>query len=735
MNNNKLYKLLDWSKINKIIYSECDNPHEILGPHVFGNHVLFQFFYPGAVSAKLRIMNSRKDHPMQMISEEGYFALLLPSKDMGEYHYVVKDGLNKELLILDAYRHEPLITTKDTNKFKNGIHYEIYNKLGAHPCELDGDDGTYFAVWAPNAMRVSVVGDFNRWDGRAHQMRRLWDSGIFEVFVPQAMVGMNYKFEIKTASGLTYLKADPYANYSELRPNSASVIEDIEDFIWKDDKFIANRHLFQNLNAPINVFELYLGTFCEGKNENSYPNYRNIAPKLIEYVKKMNYTHVQLMPIMEHPYDASWGYQVIGYYAPTSRYGTPDDFMYFVNELHKAGIGVIMDWVPAHFPKDGHGLSDFDGTCLYEHLDPRQSEQVFWGTKIFNYSRPEVSNYLLANALFWIEKYHIDGLHVGAVASMLYLDYGKSEGEWIANIYGGNENLDAKEFLKHLNSIIKKRNPGVITIAEDISAYPLVTADLSEGGLGFDLKWNSSFTNDYFKFIGYDTSVRYQNQNELLFSTIYAYSENFILPFSHDDVVHGKGSVAFKMPGNIEEKFANLRLTMAYRMMHPGKKLVFMGQDMGEMDEWNEKKILKWNLLDYPMHKGINSLCKDLNALYKEDDALYYYDVSKEGFEWINAIATENTCLSFVRKGKEEHECLLITINLSDKGKTFRMGVPYAGEAYELINTDQKKYGGSGVSNQGTLITENITCDDKTYSLELTLAPCSLAILRLKKID
>jgi len=735
MNNNKLYKLLDWSKINKIIYSECDNPHEILGPHVIGNQVLFQLFYPGAVSAKLRIMNGRVDYPMQMISEEGYFAVLLPIKEMGEYRYVVKDGLNKELLVLDAYRHTPLITEKDTNKFKNGIHYEIYNKLGAHPCVIDGDEGTYFAVWAPNAMRVSVVGDFNLWDGRAHQMRRLWDSGIFEIFIPQAMVGMNYKFEIKTSAGMIYLKADPYANYSELRPNSASVIEDIEGFLWKDDKFVQNRSIFQGNNSPINIYELYLGSFMDGANEDEYPTYRSIAPKLIDYVKKMNYTHVQLMPIMEHPFDPSWGYQVIGYYSPTSRYGTPDDFMYFVNEFHKAGIGVIIDWVPAHFPKDGHGLSDFDGTCLYEHLDPRQSEQVFWGTKIFNYSRPEVSNYLLANALFWIEKYHVDGIHVGAVASMLYLDYGKTEGQWIANMYGGNENLEAIEFIKHFNSIVKKRNPGVITIAEDTSGYPMMTADLSEGGLGFDFKWNSSFTNDYFQFISRPTSTRKANHNDLLFSTIYAYSENFILPFSHDDVVHGKGSIAFKMPGDIEEKFANLRLSLAYHMMHPGKKLTFMGQDLGEMEEWNERKVLKWNLLEYPMHKGINSLCKDLNALYKEDDALYYYDTSKAGFEWINAISKDNSCLSFLRKGREENDCLLVVLNFSDVEETFRTGVPFDGEAYELINTDQKEYGGKGLINPGTLILENVVCDSRNYSLELKLAPYSLSVLRLKRID
>ncbi len=731
--NKKLMKLLNWQKIDEIVYSVCDNPHEVLGPHVFSSQVLFQCFYPGAMSAKLRLMNSRKDYPMQMISEEGYFAVLLPSKEMGEYRYVINDGINKEVLMLDAYRHAPLIKNEDTEKFKNGIHYEIYELLGAHPCVLDEDEGTYFAVWAPNATRVSVVGDFNRWDGRMHQMRRLWDSGIFEIFIPQAMVGMNYKFELKLSDGMTYLKADPYANYAEVRPNSASVIEDIDDFIWKDAKFIENRQSFQAGNVPINIYELYLGSFAETAEDEKFVNYRTIAPKLVEYVKRMKYTHVQLMPIMEHPLDESWGYQTLGYYAPTSRYGTPEDFMYLINALHIAGIGVILDWVPAHFPKDGHGLSDFDGTCLYEHLDPRQSEQVFWGTKIFNYSRPEVSNYLLANALFWIEKYHIDGIHVGAVASMLYLDYGKNDGQWVANMYGGNENLDAIEFIKHFNSIVKKRNPGVITVAEEISAYPMITGDLNDGGLGFDYKWNSAFTNDFLAYIKHPAPDRYRYHNDLIFSTIYAYSEKFILPFSHDDMVHGKGSLAFKMPGDIEEKFANLRLSLAFKMVHPGKKLLFMGQDMGQMDEWTEKKSLKWDLLEYPMHKSINKLCEDLNQLYRTEEGLYFYDDSCEGFEWINAISGEDSCLSFIRKGENPNEFLLVTANFSNLEKDFRIGLPCAGTATELLNTDHKKYGGTHLTNTGYYPAEEISWDDKKYSIRIKMAPYALCVFHFEK--
>lgn len=731
--SNKLKKLLNPLKINEIVYSECDNPHEVLGPHIVGNQVLFQLFYPGAMSARLRLMDVRKDYPMQMVSSEGYFATLLPLKEMGEYRYVISDGLNKEILVLDPYRHAPLISHEDTEKFKNGIHYEIYDLLGAHPCILDGDEGTYFAVWAPNARRVSVVGDFNHWDGRMHQMRRLWDSGIFELFIPQVIAGMNYKFEIKCNDGQLLMKADPYANYSEIRPNSASVVEDLRDFSWKDETFLSKRELFQKGNVPINIYEMYLGSFDEISENEQFLNYRQITPKLVEYVKRMKYTHVQFMPIMEHPLDESWGYQPIGLYSATSRYGTPEDLMYLINELHLAGIGVIFDWVPSQFPKDAHGLSAFDGTCLYEHLDSRKSEQPCWGTKIFNYSRPEVSNYLLANALFWVNKYHIDGIHFSSVASMLYLDYGKQDGEWIPNMYGGNENLDAIEFIKHLNSVITKKFPGVITIAEDRSLYPLVTADLNAGGLGFDFMWNNGFTTDYFNYIAHSGAERCKYHNDLIFSTVYAYSERFLLTFSHDDVVHGKGSLAFRMPGTIEEKFANLRLSLAYKIAHPGKKLTFMGQDMGDMEEWNNKKTLKWNILEYPVHKGINQLCADLNELYCTEDALYYFDDSSDGFEWINAISSQNSCLSFMRKGNDINEILVIVANFSDCTVEKRIGLPFSGYLCELLNTNHKKYGGEETINAYEIRTEEIKCDDRSFSTIVKMAPYSLSILKLKK--
>ncbi|MDE6063102.1 MAG: 1,4-alpha-glucan branching protein GlgB, partial [Lachnospiraceae bacterium] len=499
----------------------------------------------------------------------------------------------------DAYRHKPLITAEDEEAFAHGVHYTVYEKLGAHPMTLSGEDGVYFAVWAPGAVRVSTVGDFNHWDGRVHQMRKL-PSGIFEIFIPDAKVGDNYKYELKMKGGLTYLKADPYGNAAQLRPETASVVADLREFTWEDGEWMKARKSSQKSSAPMSVYELYLGSFTEPSEGREYATYREIAPKVIAYVKEMGYTHVELMPIMEHPFDASWGYQIIGYYAPTARYGTPADFMYFINELHKAGIGVILDWVPAHFPRDTYGLSNFDGTCLYEHFDPRQGAHPHWGTLIYNYGRAEVKNYLIANALFWVEKFHADGLRMDAVASMLYLDYGKNDGEWVANIYGGNENLEAIEFIKHVNSILKKRNPGVLSIAEESTAWPMITGDLDEGGLGFDIKWNMGWMNDYLRYIRFDPYFRSHHHSELTFSMIYTYSENFMLVFSHDEVVHGKASMIGKMPGEREQKFAGLRLSYAYMMTHPGKKLLFMGQDIAEFDEWNEGRRVEWELLEYP---------------------------------------------------------------------------------------------------------------------------------------
>ena len=732
MMNNRLYKLMNWPKIEEIIYSECDAPHELLGPHKAGSQTLVQAFFPGAKEAAIVMEGTEEPVRMERADEDGYFAVLLPMpvKEVPVYHYVVTDGEGVSTDRGEAYRYEPLITKQDTEKFRNGIHYTVYEKLGAHPMALDGVQGTYFAVWAPGALRVSVVGDFNSWDGRVHQMRRLWDSGIFELFVPGAGPGDNYKFELKLRDGLTYLKADPYCNAAQLRPDTASVITDLYGFMWEDADFVAKRSAFQTGNVPISVYELYLGSFTKPAEGQEYANYRTIAEKLIPYVKEMGYTHVELMPVMEHPLDASWGYQVIGYYAPTARYGTPQDFMYFVNELHKAGIGVILDWVPAHFPRDAHGLSGYDGTCLYEHRDPRQGCHPHWGTLIYNYGRPEVSNYLIANALFWVEKYHVDGIRMDAVASMLYLDYGKGDGEWIPNLYGGKENLEAIEMIRHLNSIMKKRNAGVLTIAEESTAFPKVTDTPEEGGLGFDLKWNMGFMNDYLNYIRYDPYFRSYHHGELTFSMIYAYSERFMLVFSHDEVVHGKATMLGKMPGEREQKFAGLRLTYAYLMTHPGKKLLFMGQDLGEFDEWNENRQVEWALCSEPEHEGLARLVGDLNALYKSSPELYALDDSPQGFEWVNHIAARECYLVFARKGKKKGELLLIAANFAGISQEIVTGVPAPGRYKEIFNSDDARYGGTGIVNSRVKRSRQVETDDRPDSISVKLAPLSLSILK-----
>ncbi len=732
----KLYKLMNWPEIETIVYSESDHPHELLGPHKTGNQILVQAFFPEAKSVRIQLLEDGKEDAvsseveMEMADEAGYFAVLLGCRKMPRYRYAVRYDGGELVTDGDPYRHEPLITTEDTEKFKNGIHYTIYEKLGAHPCTLDGEDGTYFAVWAPNAMRISVVGDFNHWDGRIHQMRRLWDSGIFEIFIPGARVGDNYKFELKLTGGLVYLKSDPYGNAAQLRPDTASVIADLRNFPWEDQEFVRNRVGFQTGNVPVSVYEMYLGSFVEPEEGACYANYRAIAPRVIEYVKKMGYTHVELMPVMEHPYDGSWGYQVIGYYAPTARYGKPEDFMYFVNELHKAGIGVILDWVPAHFPRDTYGLSNFDGTCLYEHKDPRQGFHPHWGTLIYNYGRPEVSNYLIANALFWVEKFHADGIRMDAVASMLYLDYGRQNGQWIPNMYGGNENLEAIEMIKHLNSIMKKRNPGALSIAEESTAFSMITGDLDRGGLGFDLKWNMGFMNDYLSYIKYDPYFRSHHHGELTFSMIYAYSEKFMLVFSHDEVVHGKATLIGKMPGDRPAKFANLRLSFAYMMTHPGKKLLFMGQDLGEFDEWNETRRVEWYLLDVPEHAGVARLVQDLNHLYRTHKALYELNDSSKGFRWVNCIAADKCYLSYLRNGTDPEDTLLVVANFAGVEQEIATGVPYEGKYKEIFNTDDEKYGGTGNVNSRIKRAEDKECDDKRLSITVKMAPLSLSILQ-----
>ncbi len=723
--NNRLYKLMNWPRIEGIIYSEEDRPHEILGPHIVGKSVLFQTFQPGAGKVSL-ITEDGKKTEMEMVDEAGYFAALVAGKIPDRYEYEICRG-EETVLQKDAYRYQTGLSAKDIEKFNAGIHYTIYEKLGAHFMTIDGTEGTFFAVWAPNALRVSVVGDFNHWDGRLHQMTRNPEGGIFEIFIPDVKPGECYKFELKVKGGLTYLKADPYAFGQQLRPDTASVVRDFQ-YVWKDGKWMKDREKRQQENAPVSVYEMYLGSFKRNRETNDYLNYRELAPEIAKYAKEMGYTHVELMPVMEHPLDASWGYQVIGYYAPTARYGTAEDFMFLVDTLHQAGIGVILDWVPAHFPRDTYGLSQFDGTGLYEHADPRQGSHPHWGTLIYNYGRPQVSNYLIANALYWVEKYHVDGIRMDAVASMLYLDYGKQEGQWVANIYGGNENLEAMELLKHLNSVMKKRNPGVLMIAEESTAWPKITSKVEEDGLGFDLKWNMGFMNDFLSYIGYDPYFRAHHHNELTFSMVYAYSENFMLVFSHDEVVHGKATLIGKMPGVIEDKFANLRLTYAYMMTHPGKKLLFMGQDIAEFKEFDETRETEWGLLSYEPHKGVHQLVRDLNALYKEKPALYAMDTRPEGFEWINCISPEKCMVSFLRKTDKIKETLVVVANFANLEQEFTIGVPYEGKYKEVLNTDAKCYGGLGRVNGQAVFVEEEETDAKPYSFKMTSAPLSVSI-------
>jgi len=727
----KLYKMMNWPVIEEIIYSESQDPHAILGPHVQGNGTLIQAFFPGAQKVTVQLTKDMAEKEMELADDDGFFAVRLPVKNVGAYRYIVSYENGSVETMQDAYRHECLITAEDEEKFAMGVHYTVYEKLGAHPLNLDGEDGVYFAVWAPNALRVSTVGDFNHWDGRVHQMRKL-PSGIFEIFIPGVKAGDNYKYEIKLKTGLTYLKADPYGNAAQLRPETASVVADLRNFKWEDKEFIKKRKTFQKENAPISVYELYLGSFLAPKDDEEYANYREIADKLIPYVKEMGYTHVELMPVMEHPLDASWGYQVIGYYAPTARYGTPEDFMYFVNELHKAGIGVILDWVPAHFPRDIYGLSSFDGTCLYENPDEQRRSHPHWGTLVFDYGRPEVSNYLIANALFWVEKFHADGIRMDAVASMLYLDYGRNPGEWTANIYGGNENLEAVELIKHLNSMMGKRNPGVLRIAEESTAWPMVTGSLEDGGLGFDLKWNMGWMNDYLDYIKYDPYFRSHHHSELTFSMIYAYSEKFMLVFSHDEAVHGKSSMLGKMPGEREQKFANLRLTYAYMFTHPGRKLLFMGQDIGEFSEWNEMRQTEWELLKYPDHKGMAALVKKLNELYTTKTALYEWDDKPEGFAWINSINSTENLLTFMRRTRKKESLLVVAANFSGVEKQVKIGVPYEGSYKEILNTDAEEFGGSGMVNKRAKRAVKKEWDDRPYSVSITLAPLSVSILEFR---
>ncbi|MCR5331138.1 MAG: 1,4-alpha-glucan branching protein GlgB [Lachnospiraceae bacterium] len=725
--NDVLYDLMNWGAMEALIYSEHDDPHSWLGPHVTEKGVRYSTYQPTAKSIKLWI--GRECYEMSNVDDQGNFSVLVPGNEIQPYRYEITYDNDDTQEIRDPYAFDPLITHEDEDRFIRGIHYEIYEKLGAHVHRVNNVWGTYFAVWAPNATRVSVVGNFNGWDGRRHPMRKLHAAGIFELFIPGIDEGELYKFELKTKGGLTFLKTDPYAFYNELRPNTASIVRRM-DYDWKDKEWIKARKKQDVKNMPLNIYEVHLGSWMrKGEGDNDFYGYREIAPMLAKYVKKQNYTHIELMPIMEHPFDGSWGYQVSGYYAATSRYGTPQDFMYFINYMHNEGIGVILDWVPAHFPRDAWSLSNFDGTCLYEHPDKRLGEHPDWGTLIFNFGRPEVSNFLIANALFWVEMYHADGIRMDAVASMLYLDYGRQNGQWLPNKFGGNENLEAIELLKHLNSIFHKRKTGALIIAEESTAWARITAPVEEDGLGFDMKWNMGWMNDFTSYMKQDPLFRKGVHGQLTFGMMYAYSENFILVLSHDEVVHGKCSMLNKMPGYRVDKFANLRLAYAFMTGHPGKKLLFMGQEFGQEREWAENRSLDWGELEDELHLKLQKFTAKLNELYITAPAMTKLDQEPEGFKWMSCMDADHSIVSFIRSDGKPENTLLFVCNFTPVTyEGFRQAVPFAGTYKEILNSDSTTYGGQGNINPKDKKSSPEPCDGQDNSITIKLPPLGCAV-------
>ena len=610
--------------------------------------------------------------------------------------------------------------------FGQGTHYEIYKKLGSHKVKDGNREGVYFAVWAPHAKSVSVIGEFNNWDETANVMERGEPLGIYTCFIPDVPENAMYKYSIETYRGDYLSKADPFANYAEMRPGTASKVTDLSRIKWSDSAWMTKRKTWDYKEQPMSVYEAHIGSWKKHDDgtEDGFYNYREFAKEATKYIKDMGYTHIELMGISEHPFDGSWGYQVTGYYAPTSRYGSPIDFKYLVNYLHKKKIGVILDWVPAHFPKDGHGLAQFDGCCMYEHQDPRQGEHPDWGTKIFNYGKPEVKNFLIANALYWVEEYHVDGLRVDAVASMLYLDYGKRDGEWVANKYGDNKNLEAIEFFKHLNSLIRKRNKGVQMIAEESTAWPLVTGSPEDGGLGFSLKWNMGWMNDFLEYMKLDPYFRKYNHNKMTFSMMYAYSEKYVLVLSHDEVVHLKCSMLNKMPGELDDKFKNLKAGYAFMFGHPGKKLLFMGQDFGQLREWSEEREIDWFLLGEDNHRDLKSYVHQLLELYRKYPALYAMDNDPEGFEWINPEDGNRSIFSFVRKSPTKRNNLLFVCNFTPVARPdYRVGVPKK-KQYKLIFTEK------GMCEPQVFKAEKINADNRDYSIGYELPPYGVAVFQ-----
>ncbi|WP_238299453.1 1,4-alpha-glucan branching protein GlgB [Eubacterium sp. MSJ-33] len=732
MSKRKAVFAINWMEVDALVQGIHNNPHHILGMHECIDDLYINAYLPGAKVVNAIEVSTRKKYTLVSERVPGFFSVVIKDKKPFEYKLNVRFDNGDEVTYFDPYVFEPVIDPIDISLFNEGKHYSIYEKMGAHPMTVDGVEGVLFAVWAPNADRVSVVGNFNNWDGRRHPMRKLDYSGIYELFIPGKLVGEIYKYEIKAKSGQVFMKSDPYAFSNEVRPANASRIVDIS-YKWKDTAWMEKRETKDTDAQPMAIYEMHLGSWKRPTDGREFYNYRDIASLLADYLLMMNYNYVELMPIMEHPYDPSWGYQVTGYYAPTSRYGSPADFMYFVDYLHSKGIGVILDWVPAHFPKDEHGLGRFDGTALYEHEDPRRGEHPHWGTYIYNYGRNEVRNFLVANALYWAEKYHIDGIRIDAVASMLYLDYGRGDGEWLPNIYGGNENLEAIDFIKEVNSKMHELHKGVIMIAEESTAWPMMTHPVEAGGLGFDYKWNMGWMNDFLNYMKLDPLYRKYHHNDLTFSMVYAYSEKFILVLSHDEVVHEKGSMIAKMPGGYEDKFSNLRVAYGYMMTHPGKKLLFMGQEIAQFAEFNENAEVDWSLFEFDAHVFMQGYVKELNELYKTEPALYELDSSPEGFTWINCNSANTSLLSYVRKGKKESDTLLIICNFTPmEHKAYKLATPSGGRWQEIFSSDNSRYGGEGRNNKTVKQAKKAECDGQEHYISVTVPPLSISVFKKK---
>jgi len=718
--------------VESLVHGDHGNPFAILGMHDTPEGLVMRTFQPEADKVTVLEHDSgRAVADLERIHPAGFFAGTIPNRQRFPYRLAVHWRAHREE-IEDPYRFPLILGELDLHLIAGGSHLNIYEKLGAHPMTNEGVAGTAFAVWAPNARRVSVVGKFNGWDGRRHPMRLRAEAGVWEIFLPGVGPGSTYKYEIKGPDGQVMpLKADPLAARFEHPPATASVVHGLNRHSWDDAAWMAERHARSTRDAPVSIYECHLGSWMRVTAEgNRYLTYRELADRLVPYVKEMGFTHIELLPITEFPFDGSWGYQPIGLYAPTSRFGTPEDFAVFVDRCHHEGIGILFDWVPGHFPTDAHGLGYFDGTHLYEHADPRQGFHLDWNTLIYNYGRREVSNYLISSALFWLDQYHLDGIRVDAVASMLYLDYSREADAWVPNIYGGNENLEAIAFLKRTNELVYERHPGAVTTAEESTAWPAVSRPTYLGGLGFGYKWNMGWMHDTLDYISSDPIHRRYHHGKLTFGLLYAFSENFILPISHDEVVHGKGSLLGKMPGDRWQRFANLRAYLAFMWTHPGKKLLFMGGEFGQEREWNHDAGLDWDLLDQHEHKGVQSLVRDLNALYRRIPALHVLDCEPEGFEWIEANDSDNSVLAYLRKDRAEDRPVVVVCNFTPIPRAgYRVGVSLPGFYGEVLNTDAGLYGGSDVGNAGGVAAEEVPWHGRPYSLRLSLPPLGVLIL------